>query len=149
MGGALKNVLAIASGLSHGLGLKKNAIGALITRGVWEIASLAKSFGANPQTIFGLSGLGDILLSCYSPKSRNMHFGQLIGKGLSIPEALEKIGSTVEGYPTTRAIYQLAKKQHFETPIFEEIFYILYKNKSPKESLTELMTRPLKHEIFP
>ena len=149
VGGALKNVLAIASGVAHGLGLKKNAISGLITRGVWEIASIAKSLGADPTTIFGLSGLGDILLSCYSTKSRNMSFGQLIGKGIPIQKALKRIDSTVEGYPTTRAIYQRLKLENVEAPIVEEMFLILYKQKAPSESIKDLMDRPLKTESFP
>jgi glycerol-3-phosphate dehydrogenase (NAD(P)+) len=148
VGGSLKNVLAIGSGIAHGIALKKNAVGALVTRGIWEIASIAKSMGGNPMTVFGLSGLGDILLSCYSTKSRNMIFGKLLGQGVEVSEALEKIGSTVEGYPTTRAMYQLAKQKNLELPICEEIFYILYKQKNPKDSLQELMNRPLKHEMF-
>lgn len=149
VGGALKNVLAIGSGLALGLGLQKNTIGALVTRGIWELARITKVLGGESTTIFGLSGLGDILLSCYSEKSRNMSFGMLVGKGISPQKALKKIGSTVEGYYTTQAIHKIISKKHIDAPICSEVYQVLFRHKDPMKSLRDLMNRPLKSEIFP
>lgn len=148
-GGALKNVLAIGSGMAHGLGLQTNSISALVTRGIWELARLTSVLGGESKTIFGLSGLGDILLSCYSEKSRNMSFGYWIGKGLTPEKALKKAVTTVEGYYTAQAIYKIISQKKIDAPICTEVYRILFRNKDPKHSIRDLMRRPLKPEIFP
>ena len=149
VGGALKNVLAIGSGMAHGLGLQTNSISALVTRGIWELARLTSLLGGESKTIFGLSGLGDILLSCYSEKSRNMRFGKWVGQGLSPRQALKKVGSTVEGYSTTEAIYKIILKKKVDAPICTEVYRVLFQHKNPKRSIQDLMNRSLKQEIFP
>jgi glycerol-3-phosphate dehydrogenase (NAD(P)+) len=148
-GGALKNVLAIGSGMAHGLGLQKNAISALVTRGIWEIARLTSSLGGRSQTVFGLSGLGDILLSCYSENSRNMRFGIRFGSGEAPLPALKSIGSTVEGYATAKAIQKIISKKRIDAPICSEVYKVLYRSKDPHKSLVDLMRRPVRQEIFP
>lgn len=147
LGGALKNVIAIAAGVCSGLGLGHNSVAALITRGLAEITRLAVACGAKPQTMFGLAGMGDLVLTCTGGLSRNRSVGEALGKG----EALEQIiagmhGMVAEGVLTTNAALGLARKYKVEMPITEQMYAILHDGKSPHDAIRELMTRPGKVE---
>lgn len=146
LAGALKNIIAIASGVVSGLGLGYNTQAALINRGLAEIIRLGKKLNADPMTFFGLSGMGDLILTCTGPLSRNRNFGILIGKGKSTAEALKHLGGVAEGYYTAKSGFSLAKKHQAEMPILEQVFKILYEGKSPKQALSDLMSRELKDE---
>jgi glycerol-3-phosphate dehydrogenase (NAD(P)+) len=146
LAGAMKNVIAIAAGVIDGIGLGDNAKAALITRGLAEIQRLGIALGANEKTFTGLSGLGDLFTTCVSPKGRNRGFGERIGKGASVDEAIGATHSVVEGVPTCGGIIQLANKHHVEMPITESIYSIIQKQKSVKEAIADLMTRELKAE---
>ncbi len=146
LGGALKNVIAIAAGISDGLGLGMNARAALITRGLAEISRLGVSMGADPATFAGLSGLGDLVLTCTGELSRNRSVGMLIGKGRKLPDILSEMKMVAEGVKTAEAAYALAKKNDVEMPITEQVYRVLYENKSPKDAVMDLMTRRLKEE---
>ena len=147
LGGALKNVIAIAAGVCSGLGLGHNSVAALITRGLAEITRLAVACGAKPQTMFGLAGMGDLVLTCTGGLSRNRSVGEALGQG----QPLEKIiagmhGMVAEGVLTTNAALGLAKKYKVEMPITEQMYAILHGGKSPHDAIRELMTRPGKVE---
>ncbi|HKZ46718.1 MAG TPA: NAD(P)H-dependent glycerol-3-phosphate dehydrogenase [Thermodesulfobacteriota bacterium] len=144
--GALKNVIAIAAGISDGLSLGMNARAALITRGLAEISRLGVSMGADAATFAGLSGLGDLVLTCTGELSRNRSVGMLIGKGCKLNDILSEMKMVAEGVKTAKAAYELAKKYEVEMPITEQVYYVLYKNKSPKDAVMDLMTRRLKGE---
>lgn len=146
IGGALKNVIAIAAGILDGLDLGDNAKAALMTRGLNEIASLGVHYGARKQTFAGLTGFGDLFVTCTSLHSRNYRAGILIGKGRTPEDAIKEIGMTVEGYTAAKNAYELMKESGVDMPITEQIYLILYKNKSPKEALAALMSRPFKDE---
>lgn len=147
LGGALKNVIAFGAGIADGLGFGDNAKAALITRGISEIARLGKAMGANKSTFAGLSGIGDLIVTCTSMHSRNRRAGILIGKGKGLDEVLKEIGMVVEGITTTKVAYELAKKHNVEMPITGEIYNVIYNKGDPKEAVTNLMTRSRKHEI--
>jgi glycerol-3-phosphate dehydrogenase (NAD(P)+) len=147
LGGAAKNVIAIAVGVSDGLGLGSNTRAALITRGLREITRLGVRMGANPLTFSGLSGLGDLILTCTGDLSRNRSVGLKLGRGMKLKEILEGMLMVAEGVRTARAIYRLSQKFNIEMPITEQVFLILYKDKSPKEAVVELMARDLKNEM--
>ena len=146
IGGAVKNVIAIACGIAHGLGLGDNAAASIITRGLAEITRLGVKLGAEKSTFSGLSGLGDILMTSFSANSRNRNFGELIGKGINTNQAIKKIGMVVEGVPTTKAVINLSKKTKVEMPITDEIYKILFRNKNPEAAIIPLMTRDMKSE---
>jgi len=146
IGGALKNVIAIAAGISDGLSLGMNARAALITRGLAEISRIGVSMGADAATFAGLSGLGDLVLTCTGELSRNRTLGTLIGKGRKINDILSEMKMVAEGVKTAKAAYELAKKYEIEMPITEQVYYVLYKNKPPKDAVMDLMTRRLKGE---
>ncbi|MCD6176012.1 MAG: NAD(P)-dependent glycerol-3-phosphate dehydrogenase [Planctomycetes bacterium] len=146
LAGAMKNVIAIAAGIIDGIGAGDNAKAALITRGLAEIQRLGVVLGAAKKTFIGLSGLGDLFTTCVSPKGRNRGFGERIGKGMSVDEAISATQSVVEGVPTCSGIVELAKKHHVEMPITESIYSIIQKQKTVKEAITNLMTRELKAE---
>lgn len=148
LGGALKNVIAIAAGICDGLGLGNNARAALITRGLAEIARLGNKMGANPLTFSGLSGLGDMVLTCTGDLSRNRHVGQMIGKGYKLDDILKEMKMVAEGVKTTRSAYNLSIKHAVPMPITEQIYKVLYENKSAKNAVFELMTREQKGEGF-
>ncbi len=148
IGGAVKNIIAIATGASDGLGLGNNARASLITRGLYEMTKIAKLFGGKPETLYGLSGLGDLVLTATGDLSRNRTFGYLLGKGLSIEEAFKKVGQVVEGAKTVKAIKQLAEKHNIELPISEVVYKVIYENLSPKEAVKILMNREPKKEQF-
>ncbi|MDP2689641.1 MAG: NAD(P)H-dependent glycerol-3-phosphate dehydrogenase, partial [Deltaproteobacteria bacterium] len=146
LGGALKNVIAIASGISDGLGLGHNARAALITRGLAEITRLGVRMGADPHTFYGLSGLGDLVLTCTGPLSRNYTVGFEAGRGRKMAEITGSMRMVAEGVRTSRAAQSLAAKMKVEMPITDEVCNVLYGDKPPKEAVLELMTRELKGE---
>ncbi len=146
IGGALKNVIAIASGVSDGLGLGYNARAALITRGLAEISRLGVRMGADPLTFSGLSGLGDLLLTCTGELSRNRKVGLEVGRGRKLGEVIKDMVMVAEGVRTSRAVLKLARKYRVDMPITEEVNRILYEDKDPKRAVMELMTRRLKEE---
>ena len=146
LAGAMKNVIAIAAGVIDGIGAGGNAKAALITRGLAEIQRLGVALGAREKTFTGLSGLGDLFTTCVSPKGRNRGFGERIGKGATVDEAIGATQSVVEGVPTCGGIVELARKHSVEMPITESIYSIIQKQKTVKEAIAELMTRELKAE---
>lgn len=145
LGGALKNVIAVAAGIADGLNLGDNAKAALMTRGITEIARLGVAMGAKTETFAGLSGIGDLIVTCTSMHSRNRRAGILIGQGENAQEAVKKIG-TVEGYLCAKTAYALGKKLGVEMPIAEQAYAVLYEEKSPEWALRDLMERPKRHE---
>lgn len=147
LGGALKNVIAIASGICDGLGLGHNARAALITRGLAEIIRLGSAAGADPRTFSGLSGLGDLVLTCTGPLSRNYTVGVNLGKGMTLRDILSSTKSVAEGVATALSAYELAKKFRVEMPIVEQVYKVIYKDKSPAEAVKMLMKRTLKSEF--
>lgn len=146
VGGALKNVVAIAAGACTGLGLGKNALASLITRGLHEITRLALVLGGRQKTLSGLSGAGDLILSCTDNMSRNHRLGTLLADGIPLKEALIKIGSVVEGAQTVRAIPSLMKKYQIDLPIMQAVYRVLYEDKKADEALSDLLDRDLKEE---
>lgn len=147
IGGALKNVIAIASGIADGLGLGANARASLITRGLAEMTRLGVAMGASPRTFSGLSGVGDLILTCTSNLSRNYTLGARLGRGEKLQDILSGMREVVEGVPTAESAYKLAERYSVEMPITEKVYEILYKGKSPQNALKELMTRPLREEF--
>lgn len=145
LGGALKNVIAIAAGFCDGLGLGDNSKAALITRGLAEMARLGICMGAKEYTFAGLTGIGDLVVTCTSLHSRNNRFGNKVGKGMPIKQALEEVG-TVEGYYAADNAHELAKKYNIEMPIVNECYSILYENKDVKNVVNDLMRRPNRSE---
>ena len=146
LGGTLKNIIALAAGISDGLGFGDNTKAALINRGIFEIARLGKKLGACSETFYGLSGLGDLVVTCMSRHSRNRRAGFLLGQGFSLEKTLEQVHMVVEGVNSARAVYDLSQKLNIEMPIITEIYKVLYKNKSPRQSVIELMSRQAKSE---
>ncbi len=146
LGGALKNVFAIAAGISAGLGLGDNAASALVTRGLAEMIRLGCVMGGQKETFIGLSGIGDLVATCYSDHSRNNRVGHSIGKGKTRDEAVAELGMVAEGVPNTLSIYEAARRANVRTPLIDSVYAILYENKSATEVLTELLTRDRKHE---
>ena len=145
-GGALKNVIALSAGIADGLGLGDNAKAALMTRGMTEIARLGVKMGAKMETFFGLSGMGDLIVTCTSMHSRNRRAGILIGQGKTAEEAINEVKMVVEGVPAALAGYKLAKKAKIDMPITTEVYKIVFENKSAKEAVQGLMTRKKRHE---
>ncbi len=148
IGGAVKNVIAIASGICDALELGNNARAALITRGLQEIMRLGKKMGAKEITFSGLSGIGDLFLTCTSRLSRNYTVGFRLGKGESIREISESMRSVAEGVETSQSAMELAKKLNIEMPITEQIYKVIYEGKNPKEATHDLMKRALKPEFY-
>lgn len=146
LGGALKNVIAIATGISDGLGLGYNTRAALITRGLAEISRLSLKMGANQKTLSGLTGMGDLILTCTGELSRNRAVGIKLGEGIELSHILKDMRTVAEGIETTRSSFDLSRKMNVEMPITEQVYYILYQNKSPKDAVDELMRRDLKME---
>jgi glycerol-3-phosphate dehydrogenase (NAD(P)+) len=146
IGGALKNVVAIACGLSDGLGYGENAKAALITRGLAEITRLGVAAGASPLTFLGLAGMGDLVLSCESDQSRNHHLGDALARGLSLAEALAEAAGVVEGVATARSLPGLAQRYNIAMPICESLFSVLFEAKPPAEAGRELMARASRAE---
>ncbi|HEX4029576.1 MAG TPA: NAD(P)H-dependent glycerol-3-phosphate dehydrogenase [Terracidiphilus sp.] len=147
LGGALKNVIAIAAGIAVGVGLGHNSTAALITRGIAEITRLAVACGGRRETLAGLSGMGDLVLTCTGSLSRNRTVGQALGQGRQLPEILESLGGKVaEGVHTSRAALGLARRHKIEMPITEQMELILKEGKDPREAIRDLMLRPGKEE---
>ena len=146
IGGALKNVLAIAVGAADGLGFGANTRAALITRGLSEIMRFGEKLGAQKETLMGLSGLGDLILTCTDNQSRNRRFGLAIGQGLGVEQAMASVGTTVEGYRAAKAVYAIAQKKHLSIPIMEQVYLVLYQNKSPMQAVIDLESRAQKPE---
>lgn len=147
LGGSLKNVIALCAGIADGLGLGDNAKAALMTRGMTEISRLGIAMGAKLETFFGLTGMGDLIVTCTSMHSRNRRAGILIGQGKPVQKALEEVKMVVEGVPATKAAYHLAKKMGVEMPIVNAAYGILFEGKSAKDAVLNLMTRSKKHEM--
>ena len=145
IGGSLKNVIALACGVVDGMGCGDNTKAALMTRGIREIAALGMALGADNETFGGLSGIGDLIVTCTSMHSRNRRAGILIGQGTDPESAVRKVG-TVEGYFCTKTAYELCKKMNIEMPITEALWNVLFNGLSPVEAITELMSRPSKAE---
>jgi glycerol-3-phosphate dehydrogenase (NAD(P)+) len=147
MGGVIKNVIAIAAGISDGLGLGENARAALITRGLAEMTRLAVRMGANPMTLAGLPGLGDLVLTCAGDLSRNRQVGLQIAQGKSLEEIALRTRMVAEGVRNARSVYLLARRLDVEMPIVEQMYRVLYEGKKPAEAVRDLMRRSLKAEI--
>jgi glycerol-3-phosphate dehydrogenase (NAD(P)+) len=147
LGGALKNVIAIAAGIADGLGFGDNTRAALVTRGLAEITRLGVAMGADPRTFQGLSGIGDLIATCVSPRSRNHWVGYRLGKNESLVEILAGMEQIAEGVPTTKAAVALAKCYQVEMPITASLYGVLFDGISPSEAVTKLMNRPGKEEI--
>jgi glycerol-3-phosphate dehydrogenase (NAD(P)+) len=147
LGGAVKNIIALAAGISDGLGYGDNTKAALMTRGIAEIARLGVAMGAQPLTFAGLSGIGDLIVTCTSMHSRNRRAGILIGQGKSVEEALKEVNMVVEGVNTTKSVYELCKKINIEMPITNELYKVLFEGKGAKYAVSELMLRDKTHEI--
>ncbi len=146
LGGALKNVIALCAGILDGIGYGDNTKAALMTRGIKEIARLGVSMGAEPDTFWGLSGIGDLIVTCTSMHSRNRRAGILIGEGMSAKDAIDEVHMVVEGIVNCRAAYELSKKFAVNMPIVTEAYNVLYNNKNPKEAVMDLMIREKKEE---
>jgi len=148
LGGALKNVIALAAGMAVGLGLGHNARAALITRGLAEIARLASSLGANPLTLSGLAGMGDLILTCTGELSRNRHVGVELGRGRPLHDILAEMKHVAEGIDTTRAAHALAARERIQMPIVAEVHSVLFEGRPARDALDNLMLREPKPEIW-
>jgi glycerol-3-phosphate dehydrogenase (NAD(P)+) len=147
VGGAIKNVIALCAGISDGLGYGDNTKAALMTRGITEISRLGTAMGAKPQTFSGLTGIGDLIVTCTSMHSRNRRAGILIGQGRSVKEAQEEVNMVVEGINTVKPACRLAAEKKVSMPITFQAYEILFNGKNPKQAVAELMTRDKTHEI--
>jgi glycerol-3-phosphate dehydrogenase (NAD(P)+) len=146
LGGALKNIYAIAAGCSDGLGLGDNAKAALLTRALAEMVRIGKALGARTETFYGLSGFGDLVATSHGLWSRNRTFGQKVGEGASPADLLSNSRTVVEGFPTSQAMHALCQRQQIEAPILDQVFNILTQEKNPRQALLDLMVRELKPE---
>ena len=146
LGGALKNVIAIAAGMCDGLGFGDNTKAALVTRAIAEIRRLGVACGAQPETFAGLSGLGDLTATCFSKLSRNRGFGERLARGEKAATILESAESVAEGYPTARSAWQLATKHKVQTPIIQEVYQVLYEEKDIRRAVKDLLEREMKAE---
>lgn len=146
LGAALKNIIAIATGISDGLGFGDNTKGALLTRGLAEMTRLGMKLGGQPRTFAGLSGMGDLITTCMSRHSRNRYVGEQIGKGSTLEEVLSGMTMVAEGVRTTRSAHQLAHREKVPMPITQAAYEVLFEGKEPRQAVTELMTRNLKVE---
>jgi glycerol-3-phosphate dehydrogenase (NAD(P)+) len=146
LGGALKNVIAIAAGVCDGLGFGDNSKAALVTRGIAEMRRLGVAYGAQPDTFAGLSGLGDLVVTCFSRLSRNRALGERLGRGEPLAEILARAVSVAEGYPTARAAWRLAGQAGVPTPIIAEVYAMLYAGKNVAQALCDLTEREMKAE---
>ncbi|SDW31039.1 NAD(P)H-dependent glycerol-3-phosphate dehydrogenase [Paenibacillus sp. CF384] len=144
--GAIKNIIALGAGLTDGLGFGDNAKAALLTRGLAEISRLGNAMGANPLTFAGLAGVGDLVVTCTSKHSRNWRAGAMLAEGLSVDEVLSRMGMVVEGVRTTSTARELAQEYGVEMPITEQLFAVLFQNKSPRSAVESLMGRGRTHE---
>ncbi len=146
LGGAIKNVLAVAAGIADGLGFGANTRSALITRGLHEMMRLGVSYGAQKETLMGLSGLGDLILTCTDDLSRNRRLGLAIGRGKTIQDACDEIGQVVEGINTAAEVHRLAEQKNITMPIAEQVYQVLHHGRDPKTAVQSLLTRDVKAE---
>lgn len=146
LGGALKNVIAIGAGVCDGLGFGDNSKAALVTRGVVEMRRLGVACGAQAETFNGLSGLGDLMVTCFSRLSRNRGFGERLGRGERAADIVQSMTAVAEGYPTARAAHQLARRLGVTTPIMAEVYAMLYEGKDVRQAVNDLMSRESKPE---
>lgn len=146
LAGAVKNVIAIAAGISDGLGYGDNAKSALMTRGLVEMTRFGVRFGAEPATFSGLAGMGDLITTCVSHYGRNRRVGQRLGAGESLDQILSGMESVAEGVATARSVYEIAEQEGIETPIMTEVYRVLFENKNPADATNSLMVRPLRSE---
>jgi glycerol-3-phosphate dehydrogenase (NAD(P)+) len=146
LGGALKNVMAIATGICDGLEFGTDARAALITRGLAEMSRLGVALGAQGQTFMGLSGLGDLVLTCTGDLSRNRQVGLRMGRGESLQSIVHSMRAVAEGVKTTQAVYELGRREEVDLPITEQVYEMLYAHKEPRQAVYDLMTRALKEE---
>ncbi len=146
LGGAVKNVMAIAAGMADGLGFGHDARAALITRGLAEMSRLGVAMGASEHTFMGLSGMGDLVLTCTGDLSRNRQVGLKLGKGMKLDDIIDEMNAVAEGVKTTKSLHTLAQKLGVDLPITEQVYRILYKGKDPRKAVHDLMCRDLKQE---
>jgi glycerol-3-phosphate dehydrogenase (NAD(P)+) len=146
LGGSPKNIIAIACGISDGLGFGTNTKAALLSRGLAEISRLGTAMGAHARTFSGISGLGDLVTTCISPLSRNRAVGEQIGKGMTLRSIESKSPMVAEGVPTTKSAYALSVKYKVDMPIVREVYEVLYRRKSPQKAVRDLMTRQKREE---
>jgi glycerol-3-phosphate dehydrogenase (NAD(P)+) len=146
LGGAVKNVIAIAAGISDGLGFGHDARAALITRGLAEMSRLGQAMGGQERTFMGLSGMGDLVLTCTGDLSRNRQVGLKLGQGMALEAIIGQMKAVAEGVKTTKALYNLSQKLGVELPITEQVYSILYEDKDPARAVKDLMGRQLKDE---
>lgn len=146
LGGALKNIIAFCAGVAAGIGLGDNSFAALITRGLSELARLGVELGGEQETFYGLSGLGDLIVTCLSEHSRNRKAGKLIGQGKTLEEAQREVGMVIESIDNIEVAYELCKMHHIDMPIVETVYQVIYENLKPEEAVKKLMTRDKKSE---
>lgn len=146
LGGSLKNVIAIASGFIDAMELGNNTRGTMLTRGMAEIARISITLGANPSTLYGLSGMGDLIATASSPLSRNYRVGYMLGQGKKLNEILESLGSVAEGVKTSKAVCDLVKEHGISAPLTEMIYEVIHTEITPREAVSKLMNRSLKQE---
>jgi glycerol-3-phosphate dehydrogenase (NAD(P)+) len=146
LGGTVKNVLAIAAGIADGLGLGANSRAALITRGLAEIIRLGDAMGARRETLMGLAGVGDLILTCTDDQSRNRRLGKALGQGKRLQAAIEEIGQVVEGFNTAREVIQLSRQYRVDMPIAQQVYELLYEGLPPAEAVHNLLARGIKRE---
>jgi len=146
LGGSIKNIIALACGVCDGLGFGSNTKAAILTRGLAEMARLGKALGAKRHTFSGLTGLGDLVTTCVSPKSRNRSVGEKLGRGKSIKTIMSNMEMVAEGVETVKAVYQLSRKYNVSMPITTEVYNIIYKRKKPSKAVSDLMKRKAKSE---
>ena len=147
MGGAIKNIYAIACGIADGLSSGENTVGMIMTRGLGEMSRLAVELGANPQTFLGLSGVGDLITTCASPLSRNHKFGKYIGEGLTVESAKKKIGQTVEGLKTLKVVKTLSDERNINMPIVDSLYKIIYKGGNLNGSIQNILGEDLIKDV--
>lgn len=147
LGGAIKNVFAIASGICDELGLGDNTKAALVTRGLAEMTRLGIKLGGKLETFTGLSGIGDLMVTCYSPHSRNYNAGRYLAQGYTIDEIINKLGSVAEGIPNARSIYEMGRSLDVRTPLIDTVYSIIYEGKKTEEVVPDLFTRELRPEL--
>lgn len=147
LGGSIKNVIALAAGISDGLNYGDNTKAAIMTRGIFEMSKLGVAMGAKAETFSGLAGIGDLIVTCTSMHSRNRRAGILIGEGKSMEEAVEIVGMVVEGIKTTKSVYNLSREYKIDMPITRELYNVLYNGEDVSESVSNLMLRDKKHEM--
>ena len=146
LGGALKNIIAFCAGVAAGIGLGDNTFAALVTRGLGELTRLGVALGGEKETFYGLSGLGDLIVTCLSEHSRNRKAGKLIGQGKTLEETKKEVGMVIESIDNIEVAYELGRKNNVYMPIVETVYQVLYENLDPKQAVKNLMTREKKSE---